>query len=110
MDYTPDEASDGARDMIALIRARHNDDAQGIAAILDGAGERGLRAITETYIGAYGELLLRLQAAAAAIEDEETSGFILTADTGQLLDRYPGLHAALEQNIASVQAETVAEE
>jgi hypothetical protein len=45
MDYTGDEIADAARDVMALVRALHNDDSDGAGAVISGMEERQLQAV-----------------------------------------------------------------
>jgi hypothetical protein len=96
-------AADGTRDMLALIRARHEGDQEGIDAILGTAGEAELRAIAATFTASFGDLLIRLTVAASLIEDDHMRMFALTTGT-DVMNSDPDIHAEVARNIAAYQA------
>jgi len=106
MTFTDDEAADGKRDMIALVRAYHNDDQAGIEAILGGAGKRELEAILSAYMGTFSDLLIRLTIAQSLIEDERLRTFTQTVDYDTMTGD-PAIHAAVERNIVGIQADVL---
>ena|SRR5579875_3667647 len=108
MNYTEDEISEGAINALALIRAYQAGDTEVIDVILGNAGERELRAIAETYMGAFGDMLLRFAMATGVIGDEQMRAFILTADH-DVIACDPELQAGVEKLIAAIQASIIAD-
>jgi hypothetical protein len=100
--YTADERAEAARTMLALVRAHHNNDEEGIEILLADADTRQLRAVLSHYIGAFGEILVHLTVAHALIEDPELRAAVRTIGSTEAAAD-PELHTAVAQNISSMQ-------
>ena len=105
-DWSAAEVTDAGRDIAALLRAsidgRHDD----TAAILDGAGDRGTRCIAETLLAMTADFMIRLTVAVSVVEDEPVLKLIGSDDHEALLAD-PDIRAAVEVNLARVQASIV---
>jgi hypothetical protein len=102
MDYTADEGNDARRDMMALVRSQHEDDAEAADAILNGAGERGLKVLAELLAHAfYGMLAQRTFAVSMLPKDK--AAIMDTTPIGDILSD-PQLREAVRVSLATSQS------
>jgi hypothetical protein len=80
--YSPEQIEDGARDLVALVRAYNNGSSEGIEVILDNAD---LRQLAQRFTGAFHELLAHYAMAAGVTGENE-------------------LHAFVDEHLAAIQA------
>lgn len=109
--WSEEEVGEARRDVAALLRASIADDQEGIAAILDGAGDRGTRAVAETLVAMFADLVVRFTVTAAIAgeavgEDSPALRLALQGDTA-VLTAEPAIRAAVEENLARVQGEII---
>jgi hypothetical protein len=97
------ERADAIRDMLALVRARHEGDLEAALAILCCVGEHELRVIAGVFAETHCNLLIRYVAALRLIKDEQEQEFVRLADE-ETLDDIPGSRAYLARLIAAWQA------
>ena len=109
-EWSKAEEDDGKRDVAALLRAALNGDQGGIEAVLDGAGDRGVRAIAETLLALAIDLMARLTGAVDSIEDDGKRAVVMRADAAVLLLAEPEFRAAVEANIARTQGSVISGE
>jgi len=98
-DWTEDEVTDAGRDVAAMLRAQLDSRHDDIDAILDGAGDRGTRAIAATFLGMAADLLVRLTVAVSVIEDPQMLQAVTGTDTADLMAQ-PDIRQAVEENVA----------
>ena len=93
-------------DVAALLRARLAGDAEGIRAILAGAGPDGTAAIALVLLGALAETLARYAAAAALIKDDDDQEWVMSVPAAELMaDEW--VRDGLETSVADAQAKTI---
>ena len=107
-DWTEDEVTDARRDVAALLHADLDRKQGDIDAILDGAGDRGSRCIAETLLGLAADLLVRLTVAVPHIADDRMQQLVSGADSSVFMEQLD-IRRAVEENIARVQGEIIAE-
>jgi hypothetical protein len=101
--WTGAEVADAGRDVIALLRAQVAGSHGDIDAVLDSAGDRGVRAVAETFLGLSADLIARLTFAVLLIEDDQTRELPGTVDYAAIMAD-PDLRQAVEENVARLQA------
>ena len=102
MDYTADEGSDALRDMMALLRAQHEDDAEAADAILNGAGERGLQVLAESLAHAFYGMLAQRTFAISMLPKDKVAIMNTTPIEDILSD--PQLREAVRVSLATYQS------
>jgi hypothetical protein len=95
--------ADAIRDLLALVRARHEGDLDATLAILGCVGEHELRVLAGVFAETHCNLLIRYVAALRLIKDEQECEFVRLADVEALND-IPGSRAYLTRLIAAWQA------
>jgi hypothetical protein len=106
-DWGKDEANDAERDVAALLRAWLDGRQDDISAILDGAGDRGTRCITEVLLVTAAYLTARLTYAVLLIEDDQMQQAATITDPDTILAN-PDIRQAIEANLAGMQEGIVA--